>query len=67
MYEYLTGRLIKKTPTQVVLDVGGIGYQIQIPVSTHASLPSLGETVKILTYFQVREDAQALYGFFTEE
>ena len=67
MYHYLNGRLIEKSPTQLVLETGGIGYQVQIPVSTYSALPETGQTVRILTHFVVREDAQALYGFLTEE
>jgi holliday junction DNA helicase RuvA len=66
MYHYLTGRLIEKTPTAVVLDVNGIGYQILISVSTFSALPQIGETVKILTHFVVREDVQSLFGFYSE-
>jgi len=67
MYQYLTGRLVEKTAAVVVLEVGGIGYQIQVPVSTFARLPELGQSVRILTHFAVREDAHVLYGFATEE
>lgn len=67
MYEYITGKLIEKSPVRVVIDIHGIGYLIQISVTTHADLPTLGETVKLLTYFVVREDAQILYGFSSEE
>lgn len=67
MYEYISGRLIEKSPTRVIIDINGVGYLIQISVTTHADLPVLGELVKLLTYFIVREDAQILYGFSTEE
>lgn len=67
MYSYLSGKLIEKSPTAIVIDVNGVGYDIAIPVSTYASLPALGEQVKLLTHFVVREDAQLLYGFATEE
>ncbi|MDP3920309.1 MAG: Holliday junction branch migration protein RuvA [Candidatus Omnitrophota bacterium] len=67
MYHYLTGNLVEKSPTAVVIDVGGVGYQVHIPVSTYTALPPLGESVQILTHFLVREDAQALYGFLTDE
>lgn len=67
MYSYLSGRLVEKLPTAVVIDVQGVGYHVQIPVSTFSALPSLGETVKLLTHFVVREDHQALYGFATAE
>lgn len=58
---------MEKTPTSVIIEVAGIGYDLTIPVSTYASLPALGEQVKLLTHFVVREDAQLLYGFATEE
>ncbi|HRK61839.1 MAG TPA: Holliday junction branch migration protein RuvA [Candidatus Omnitrophota bacterium] len=67
MYNYLSGKLMEKTPTSVIIEVAGIGYDLTIPVSTYASLPALGEQVKLLTHFVVREDAQLLYGFATEE
>jgi len=67
MYHYLSGKLIEKTPTSVVMDVNGVGYDILIPVSTYSSLPALGQSVKLLTHFVVREDAQLLYGFGTDE
>lgn len=67
MYHYLSGKLIEKSPTAVVLEAAGVGYDIAIPVSTYASLPALGESVKLLTHFVVREDAQLLYGFASDE
>lgn len=67
MYQYLNGTLVEKTATTAVVDVGGVGYYLQIPVSTFSALPELGKTVKILTHFVVREDVQALYGFFTND
>ena len=47
--------------------MGGVGYHIQIPVSTYATLPALGQGVRVLTHFVVREDAHVLYGFAAEE
>ena len=67
MYHYLTGKIAEKTPTAVILDVNGIGYEVRVSLSTFSSLPNLGETVKLFTHFVVREDAQLLYGFATEE
>ncbi len=67
MYQYFTGRLTEKTPTVVVLETGGIGYQIQISLSTFSALPEIGGSVRLLTHFVVREDAHILYGFSTEE
>jgi holliday junction DNA helicase RuvA len=62
----LTGRLAAKNPPQVLLDVGGVGYEVDVPMSTFYNLPALGEPVVLLTHFVVREDAQLLYGFLTE-
>ncbi len=67
MYQYLNGTLAEKTATTAVVDVGGIGYYLHIPVSTFSALPELGKQAKIFVHFVVREDAQALYGFFTED
>ena len=67
MYHYLSGRLIEKTAASAVVEAGGVGYYLSIPVSTFTALPEIGQSVKILTYFVVREDVQQLYGFFTEE
>lgn len=67
MYQYLTGKLIEKTPASVTLDIGGIGYYVLIPLSTYSALPPATENVKLLIHYVVREDAQLLYGFFTEE
>ena len=67
MYHYLTGKLSEKTPAGIVLDVEGVGYQIQIPASSYSALPEPGQSVRILTHFIVREDSHTLYGFTTEE
>lgn len=67
MYEYLTGQLVEKNPTALVVDVGGIGYQVQIPLSTHENLPPLGQTIRLFIQFVVREDAQIFYGFLSQE
>lgn len=67
MFAYLTGIVIHKDPTSVVLDVNGIGYQISIPLSTYERLPGINQSAKLLIHFQVREDAQTLYGFHTQE
>jgi len=61
----LRGKLIDKRPNQVLLDVNGVGYQVQIPLSTFASLGPLHAETTLLTYTHVREDALALYGFIT--
>ena len=67
MYQYLSGRLAEKGPTAIVLEVGGVGYHLQVPLSTGQALPAIGETVRIFTHFVVREDAHLLYGFLTED
>lgn len=61
----LTGTLSDKNPPQVVVDCGGVGYEVQVPMSTFYNLPASGEKVSLLTHFVVREDAQILYGFAT--
>ena len=63
----LTGVLAEKHPPQVLLDVGGVGYEVDVPMSTFYNLPALGERVTLLTHFVVREDAHALFGFLTPE
>ena len=59
----LRGILIEKQPPEVVLDVSGVGYEIQLPMSSFYPLPEIGEEAVIFTHFVVREDAQLLYGF----
>jgi holliday junction DNA helicase RuvA len=59
----LTGIVAEKTPPQVLLDVQGVGYEVDVPMSTFYNLPAVGEKVTLLTHFVVREDAQVLYGF----
>lgn len=66
MYEYLKGRLAGKNPAQAVVDVGGVGYRVTIPISTYEALPDLDEQVQLLIHVHVREDALRLYGFATE-
>jgi Holliday junction DNA helicase RuvA len=61
----LTGILLEKNPPQVLVDCGGVGYEVQVSMSTFYNLPGLGEKVALLTHFVVREDAQLLYGFGT--
>jgi Holliday junction DNA helicase RuvA len=63
----LTGVLAAKSPPQLLLDVGGVGYEVDVPMSTFFNLPAVGERATLLTHFVVREDAQALYGFLTPE
>ena len=61
----LTGTLADKTPPLVVVDVQGVGYEVDVPMSTFFNLPSVGDRVTLLTHFVVREDAQQLFGFLT--
>ena len=61
----LQGALAAKNPPQVLIDCHGVGYEVDVPMSTFYHLPGLGEPVTLLTHFVVREDAQLLYGFAT--
>ena len=63
----LTGQLLAKNPPEVLVDCHGVGYEVQVPMSTFYQLPALGEPVALLTQFIVREDAQQLFGFATPE
>ena len=62
----IAGKLLNKTPPRILVDVQGVGYELDVPMSTFYSLPATGESVALLTHFVVREDAQLLYGFLTE-
>jgi Holliday junction DNA helicase RuvA len=62
----LAGVLLEKNPPQILVDAGGVGYEIEVPMSTFYNLPATGERVTLLTHFVVREDAHLLYGFTTE-
>lgn len=62
----ITGTLIEKHPPQIVVDAHGVGYEINVPMSTFYNLPALGERVALHTHLVVREDAQLLYGFGNE-
>ena len=61
----LTGILSDKNPPEVVVDCHGVGYEVNVPMSTFYNLPATGEKVSLVTHFVVREDAQILYGFAT--
>lgn len=61
----LTGILAEKSPPQLLVDVHGVGYEVDVPMSSFYNLPALGEPVTLLTHFVVREDAQVLFGFLT--
>lgn len=62
----LTGLLLEKNPPQITLDVHGVGYEIDVPMSTFYNLPAAGERVSLHTHFVVREDGHFLYGFASE-
>ena len=62
----ITGVLIEKNPPQITVDVGGIGYELEVPMSTFYNLPAAGEKVSLHTHLLVREDAHCLYGFGSE-
>ncbi len=66
MITFLRGELVEKHPTRAVLDVGGVGYEVMIPLSSYDRLPSTGETCQILTVDHVREDVHQLFGFMSE-
>jgi Holliday junction DNA helicase RuvA len=61
----IEGRLLEKNPPSVLIDANGIGYEVDVPMSTFYNLPSIGERVTLLTHLTVREDAHLLYGFAT--
>ena len=63
----LIGLIKEKTPSAILLEVNGIGYEISIPLSTSFQLPKVGESAFLLTHLVVREDQHSLYGFATEE
>lgn len=65
MIGLLTGTLIAKQPPEILIDVQGVGYEVQMPMTCLYELPDIGEQVKVITHFVVREDAQLLYGFNT--
>ena len=64
---YIRGELSEKDPTRVVIEAGGVGYELPIPVSTYEKLPRVGEQVKLLTCHCVREDDEILFGFASAE
>lgn len=65
MYHHLRGRVAKRTPAEVVLEVGGVGYRLRVPLSTFERLPAEGGEAELLTHLVVREDAHDLFGFAT--
>lgn len=67
MIARLNGRLLEKSPPLIVIDCNGVGYEVEVPMSTFYNLPELGQPVQVLTHMVVREDAQLLYGFGSEQ
>ncbi len=65
MITFLQGKLVEVLPTQVAIDVQGVGYELLIPLSSFDKLPAPGQEVRILTHLAIREDAHVLYGFMT--
>ncbi len=67
MIACLNGLLLEKTPPHIVLDCAGVGYELEVPMSTFYQLPEVGGKLMLLTHMVVREDAQLLYGFATKQ
>lgn len=67
MIGQLRGIILEKQPPQLLLDVHGVGYEVDAPMSTFYKLPEVGQEVTLLTHFVVREDSQNLYGFYSRE
>lgn len=67
MIGFLRGTVVAKAPPQLIVDVGGVGYELESPMSTFYTLPAIGEPVRLLTHLVIREDAHVLYGFATED
>jgi Holliday junction DNA helicase RuvA len=61
----IAGTLLEKNPPQILVDVGGVGYEVDVPMSTFYNLPNCGEKVALVTHLVVREDAHLLFGFLT--
>ncbi|MCF7803269.1 MAG: Holliday junction branch migration protein RuvA [Candidatus Marinimicrobia bacterium] len=66
MYEYIKGPLVKKSTNEAVVDIQGVGYALEVSLATYEQLPDLNKECHLWTYLYVREDAQRLYGFATE-
>jgi len=62
----LTGTLVEKNPPQILLDVKGVAYEVDVPMSTFYNLPAVGESITLLTHLIVREDAHMLFGFASD-
>jgi Holliday junction DNA helicase RuvA len=67
MIAYLNGTLASKDAGEAIIDIGGVGYSVTVPLSTYENLPAIGQTVRLLTYQHFREDLTQLFGFLTDE
>ena len=67
MIAFLRGKLLEKHPNQIIVETGGVGYDVVIPISTFSALPDSGAEVKLRIHTHVREDALSLFGFLTSE
>src|ERR1700761_1541742 len=67
MISFLRGTVVELLPMRLVIEIAGVGYEVLIPLSTYDKLPQPGQTAKVLTHLQVREDAHVLFGFATAE
>lgn len=67
MIGFLRGKLVLKEPPRLMLDVGGVGYELESPMSTFYRLPATGESVTLVTHLVIRDDAHVLYGFYSED
>ncbi len=63
----ISGRLVEKNPPQILVDVQGVGYELDVPMSTYYGLPDCGQAVTLFTHFAVREDGHFLYGFASQQ
>ncbi len=66
MITHVAGKLTAALPTQAIVDVNGVGYELLIPLSSYDRLPAIGQSVQVLTHLHVREDAHVLYGFMSK-
>ena len=67
MIAYVRGTLVEKEPTRAVIEAGGVGYELLVPLSTYEKLPRIGSEAKLLAYHCVREDDEILFGFWAED
>ena len=67
MITFLDGKIVENFPGRLVLNIGGIGYEILVPLSTSDNTPAVGENVRILTHLHIREQEHTLYGFQTHD